>query len=554
MLAPGWCKEDNPQADGSLPLRQAQSRTASAVASLDAPNACDRTSPGLDGFMDQAAIDSLTEARAKAYDSARAEAVAKIHERGRLTARERITAVLDPGSFIETGVLAGDEGEPAAGFVGGYGTLYGRPIAIGSYDYSVAGGTQTSINHTKLARVVELAQRYRWPLLCFADGGGARAQGLASGRTPGGAMRTGMGDYDGLAALSGWAPIVSIVSGRSFAGTASIAGFSDVVFATRGSAIGMGGPPLVEAALGLKLSPEELAPSEMHEVKGGIDRLVQDEPEAIDLARKYLAFFLVDKTEGTISPTHDSIRSIVPDNRRGLYDMRKVVTALTDLDSVLELRPNWATSAITAFARIGGHSIAVIANQPLSPIAGAIDADASDKFARFIGLADAFDIPILSLLDSPGFMLGPDAERAGIARHHARPLLAQMHRTVPLFLIHIRKAYGFGPSAMGYQYQANDLRLAWPNVEAGGMALEGAATLIRRKEGTLHDDEQAEREARNAMATELRARSLALNAGRNYAYDEVIDPAETRDRVIRMLELIPRPPPRERKKRYIDPW
>jgi acetyl-CoA carboxylase carboxyltransferase component len=305
--------------------------------------------------MDEAVIESLRETRSRTYDDARPEAVVKVHGRGRLTARERIAAVLDPDSFIETGVLAGDEDEPAAGFVGGHGRLFGKPIAIGSYDYSVAGATQTGLNHTKLARVIELALRYRWPFLCFADGGGARAQGLA-GRAGGGAMKTVMGDYDALAALSGWAPIVSVISGRSFAGNASIAGFSDVAFATRGSALGMGGPPLVEAALGIRLTPEELAPTEMHEKTGGIDRLVENEAEAIDLARRYLAFFLVEKTEATVSPTHDRIRSIVPDNRRGVYDMRKVVAALVDAGSALELRPNWAGAAITAVARMGGHA------------------------------------------------------------------------------------------------------------------------------------------------------------------------------------------------------
>jgi acetyl-CoA carboxylase carboxyltransferase component len=234
--------------------------------------------------------------------------------------------------------------------------------------------------------------------------------------------------------------------------------------------------------------------------------------------------------------------------------MRKVVLALADADSVFELRPRWATSAITALARMGGHTVAVIANQPLSPVGGAIDAPAADKLARFIRLADAFDIPIVSLMDNPGFMLGPDAEKAGIARHHVRPLLAQVHRTVPLFLVHIRKAYGLGPMAMGYMQQATDLRLAWPTVEAGGMALEGAATLIQRTSAERSAGSPADRAARDELAAKLRERSLAVNAARNYSYDEVVDPADTRDRIISMLELIPKPPARDRKKHYIDAW
>ncbi|MBI2766383.1 MAG: biotin carboxylase [Chloroflexi bacterium] len=503
--------------------------------------------------MDDKTIDELHALRAQAYDAARPEAVARVHENGRLTARERIEGVLDAGTFVESGVLAGGAEEPAGGYVTGIGTLFGKPIAIGSYDYSVHGGTQTGINHAKIDRTIELAHRYRWPFVCFADGGGARAQGLA-GRSWGSGMSTAMGTFDGMAYLSGWVPTVAVVSGRSFAGNASIAGFSDVVFATRGSAIGMGGPPLVEAALGLRMTPEELAPSEMHERTGGIDLLIEDDAEGVALVRKYLAYFLVEKTEGTPSREHDTIRAIVPDNRRRPYDMRKIVAALADADSVFELRPNWATAAITALARMGGHAVAIIANQPKSNIAGAIDANAADKLARFIQLADAYDIPIVSLMDNPGFMLGPDAERAGIARHHARPLLAQVDRTVPLFLVHIRKAYGLGPMAMGSMFQPTDLRLAWPTVEAGGMALEGAAALIQRKEIREAGGQAAAREKRDELADQMRERSLWQNAGRNYTFDEVIDPAETRDRIIAMLRFIPKPPPRTKRKHYIDTW
>jgi acetyl-CoA carboxylase carboxyltransferase component len=509
--------------------------------------------------VDDDLVASLHAARAKAYDEARPEAVAAVHERGRLTARERIDAVIDPGTFVETGVLAGAEDEAAGGLVAGFAKLFGKAIAISSYDYSVWGGTQTGINHSKIDRVMDLAVRHRWPFVCFADGGGARAEGLRSGGFHGVGMSNQVGTFDGMAWLSGWVPTVSVVSGRSFAGNASIAGMSDVVFATRGSAIGIGGPPLVEAALGVTLTPEELAPSEMHEEMGGIDLLIDSDAEGADLVRRYLSYFLVERTDGSPSPQHAAIRSIVPDNRRGLYDMRKVIRALADDASVFELRPAWATGAITALARMGGHAVAVIANQPLSPIAGAIDSNAADKLARFISLADAYDLPIVSLMDNPGFMLGPEAERAGIARHHARPLMAQVHRTVPLYLVHIRKAYGLGPMAMGGMAQPTDLRLAWPTVEAGGMALEGAAALIQRREARSaparpDDDTGSARDRRDELASQLREGSLALNAARRYSYDEVIDPAETRDRIVRMLDLLPPPPVRTTKKHYIDTW
>lgn len=505
--------------------------------------------------MDERSIEELHELRERAYDAARPEAVDQIHARGRLTARERIDAVIDAGSFVETGVLAGADDEAAAGLVAGFATLFGASIAISSYDYSVWGGTQTAINHAKFDRVLDLAYRHRFPFVCFADGGGARAQGLHGGGWRAAGMPLDLGTFDGMAMLSGWVPTVAVVSGRSFAGNASIAGLSDVVFATKGSAIGMGGPPLVEAALGVSLTPEELAPSEMHERTGGIDLLIDSDAEGAELVRRYLSYFVVKRTDGMPSPTHDTIRALVPDNRRGVYDMRKVVHALADDQSVFELRPRFATPVITALARLGGHAVAIIANQPFSNIAGALDADSCDKLARFIRLADAFDLPIVSLMDNPGFMLGPQAEQAGIARHHARPLLAQVHRTVPLFLVHIRKAYGLGPMAMGGLTQPTDLRLAWPTVEAGGMSLEGAAALIQRKQGPADpDDDRDVRSRRDDLAAEMRERSLGMNAARSYTFDEVIDPAETRHRMIRMLTLLPSPPARDRKKHYIDTW
>ena len=504
--------------------------------------------------MDEEAIAALRAERARAYDAARPEEVAKVHERGRLTARERIDAVIDPGSFVETGVLAGADGEAAGGLVAGLGTLHGKTIAISSYDYTVWGGTQTGINHSKIDRIMDLAIRHRFPFVCFADGGGARAQGLRSAGFFGAAMANEVGTFDGMALMSGWVPTVAVVSGRSFAGNASIAGMSDVVFATRGSAIGIGGPPLVEAALGISVTPEELAAigdAGGDRRRGPAHRIRRRGGRSCGATSRTSSWSSAD---GTPSPTHDTIRSIVPDNRRGIYDMRKVVHALADDASVLELRPNWAQAAITALARMGGHAVAVIANQPLSKIAGAIDADAADKLARFIQLADAFDLPIVSLMDNPGFMLGPAAERAGIARHHARPLMAQVHRTVPLFLVHIRKAYGLGPMAMGGMFQPTDLRIAWPTVEAGGMALEGAAALIQRREQRDEGAAPSDREQRDALAAQMREGSLALSAARRFAYDEVIDPAETRERIVRMLDLLPRPPARSAKKHYVDTW
>ena len=507
--------------------------------------------------MDQARIDEVHEARAHALDAARPDAVAKMHALGKLTARERIDAMVDPGSFVEFGMLTVPadprQSGPADGLVLGVATIDGSPVVISSYDYSVYGGTQSGLNHGKFDRMIDLAYRNRWPLICFADGGGARAQGLEGGTFSARGQGSHFGTFDGMAALSGWVPTIAVVNGRSFAGNASIAGLSDFVVATRGSAIGMGGPPLVEAALGLKLTPEELGPSEMHEQVGGVDLLVDDEPAAIAAARTYLSFFLGDRPTGQPPPSADTIRSIVPENRRRPYDMRRVLVAIADADSVFELRPNWCTSAITALARMGGRSVGFLANQPLSANAGAIDSNGADKFARFIQLCDAHDLPIISLIDNPGFMLGPKAEQGGIARHHARPILALYHCTVPVIVVQIRKAYGLGPQAMGLRMHP-DLALSWPTAESGGMSLEGAASLVRKDEIRAAGDDGAARAIRDEFATGVRERGSGLNLGRTFTVDDVIDPAETRDRIVAFLRMVRRPPLRETKKHYIDTW
>ncbi len=507
--------------------------------------------------MDDEIIEEIIEARARALDSARSEAVAKVHGRDKFTARERIAMMLDAGSFVEYGMLAVPANPamtgPADGLVQGFGTVVGHPVAIASYDYTVQGGTQTALNHGKFDRLIELVHDRRWPLITFADGGGARAHDLGGSRM---GLTGRWGTFDGMAQLSGWVPTVSIVSGRSFAGNASIAGLSDCIIATRDSAIGMGGPPLVEGATGLKLTPDDIGPAEMHDRVGGIDLMVETEAEAIDAASRYLRYFLFDLPDGEVDPWAERIRSIVPSNRRRAYDMRRVIRAIMDRDSVLELRPTWAPQLITALARLGGRSVGIIANQPLSRIAGAIDSDASDKIARFIQLCDAHEIAMVSLVDNPGYMVGRPAEEAGIARHHARPIIAHQQRTVPLYTVQLRKAYGLGPAAMGNSYAPRDIRLAWPTAESGGMGLEGASLLVNRdriREVERDDPAEAKR-LRDEWANEMRERNSAINAGRRYDFDDVILPEETRDVLIAMLRMTPRAPLSAVKKHPVDAW
>jgi acetyl-CoA carboxylase carboxyltransferase component len=468
--------------------------------------------------LDQQRIEELFEARERAYDRGRPDAVTRVHASGHLTARERVTALLDPGSAVEFGVLQGRADWGWVHTLGGVdfvGTVDGNPVITSSTDYSDRGG---GYGAGYLARLFALAQQNRWPVILFVDGGGSRAQSLEGsdakftrlqGRYPGGT-----GFFEGLAALAGWVPLIGVVSGPSFAGHATLAAFCDVIITTRGSSIGMGGPPMVEAAFGLKLKPTDLGPVEMHEQVGGVDLLLDDEHQAIEAARRVLSYYY-DQPSGRPSPRAHDIRAIVPE--QGVYDMRDVIEALVDDGTFFELRPNFATSLITAHARLDGRSVGVIANQPGSPNGGAINQDAANKIARFVQLCDSQGLPILSLMDTPGFMVRtPEGgEQPGITRHHARPVRALQHRSAPLFSVQIRKAGGLAAAAMsgiGSARVLPQLRLAWPTVE------------------------------------------IDPNARFTQGFDDVIDPAETRDRIISVLRLLPRQIPAGPKQRPRDSW
>ncbi|HJN93288.1 MAG TPA: carboxyl transferase domain-containing protein [Dehalococcoidia bacterium] len=506
--------------------------------------------------MEERLVDGIREARAAAMDAARPDAVAAIHASGQLTARERLDALFDPGSFVEYGVLAeaaaDDPGEgPADGLVAGAGRIAGQPVVAASYDQTVLDGTQSERNQRKLTRVLYLANAHRWPFVCFVDGAGARPNQSREGPAIAVGARSRWDIFDGLAELSGWAPSVAILSGTAMDGNVSIAMLCDFVVATQGSTIGSHESPHSqddpEAATRRSVSE--------YESRGDLDLLVADEPEAIEAARTYLSYYLTESESGPAADDATSIAEIIPDGRRRPYEMRKVIRSFADADSVFELRPNWARSMITALARLDGRTVGIFANQPKSPLAGAIDADAADKASRFIELCDAYEYPIVSFIDNPGYMVGPQAERAGIARHHARPLAALQHRSVPLYSVQIRKAYGLGPSAMsgfGSSRSAPDLRLAWPSVESGGMSLEGAAYLVKRKEILAAKTPQEGLEIRDAYATKMRDLASGIRAGRTYSFDDVLLPHETRDRIAAMVKMTPRRLP-EAKKHPIDP-
>lgn len=494
----------------------------------------------------RASLDEVRRAQSAKLDAERPDVVERQRKRGRLTAREVVEGLADPHSFVEYGGLAQPAVEgmngPADGLVMGVARVNERPTDLLIYDYTVFAGTQSAINHAKMTRMLEHALRFRAPVICWLDGGGARTQDMLL------PARCKTSTFVAFAKLSGVAPTIGVVPGFAFAGQANLAGMCDLLIGVRGSALGMAGPPLVEAALGITYTPQEIGPVDVHEKSGVYDLVVEDDVEAIDVARKYLSYF-GPRGEGGLAGDQAALRNIVPENPRQSYDVREVIALLADPNSVLELKPAFVTS----FIRIDGRAVGVIANQPLH-LAGAIDSDGSIKAARFASICDAYDIPLLMLCDTPGLMVGPDAEGTGIVRHSARLLTATANATVPILTVVLRKAYGLGYYIMGSQPLDPAILLAWPTAEYGGMGLEGAVNILHRRELDLESD-HAERARLHARLTEaLKAEHTALATARRFLYDDVIDPADTRELLLRTLEMLPPPPPRSTRKRLIEPF
>ncbi|MEI7932516.1 MAG: carboxyl transferase domain-containing protein, partial [Alphaproteobacteria bacterium] len=422
--------------------------------------------------------------------------------------------------------------------------------ALVHYDYTVLAGTQGQRNHYKQDRMFELAHRFRLPLIMFAEGGGGRPGDDWTGPRVAIDTKT----FTTFSKLSGLVPMISVVNGRTFAGNTSLAACSDVIIATEGTTLGMGGPAMIEGGgLGI-YTPDEVGPMSFQVPNGVVDILVKDEFAAVDTVKKYLSYF-----QGPIAAweAHDQrrLRHAVPENRLRLYNMRDVVETIADKDSVLEIREKFGVGIITAFIRVEGRPMGVVANNP-HHLAGAIDSDGADKGARFMQLCDAFDIPVLNLIDCPGIMVGPDAERTALVRHAARLFNVGANMTAPLFTVVVRKAYGLGAQAMlGAGSLVGFFSVAWPTAEFAGMNIEGAVKLGYRKELAAITDAEARRaefERRTAMAYED---AKAVNAVMGGGIDDVIDPAETRRWILGGLKRMPPAPIRtEKKYPYIDPW
>ncbi len=502
-------------------------------------------------------------------DHRRKSAVEKRYLKGQRTARENIADLLDGGELTEYGPLAIapqrkrkslDDlilNTPADGMVGGLAEVNSdlfdeskTQCVVISYDYTVLAGTQGGQNHRKKDRLFEIAKKWKLPVIFFTEGGGGRP-----------------GDTDGLqvagldclafglwAELSGDVPLVGITSGYCFAGNAAILGCCDVIIATEDANIGMGGPAMIEGGGLGRYHPSEIGPTETQTANGVVDILVENEQEAVQIAKKYLSYFQ-GETSGWNVQDQRLLRHLIPENRLRAYDIRKVIDVLFDIDSVLELRKAFGLGIITSLARIEGKPVGVIANNP-GHLGGAIDADAADKASRFMQLCDAHDLPIISLCDTPGFMVGPEAEKSGLVRHVSRMFVNARSVTVPTGTIVLRKAYGLGAQAMasgGFKFPM--FTISWPTGEFGGMGLEGAVKLGYRKDLEAINDSKEREQAYQNLVEKMYEAGKGLSMADHFEIDDVIDPQDSRQWIMAALRAAGPAEQRTSKKRpMIDTW
>lgn len=483
-------------------------------------------------------VAEVRERHAAVADEEREDALAGIRARGRRTARENIADLVDPGSFVEYGplviaaqtrrrsvedLIARTSGD---GLIGGVATIDGHEVVVMSYDYSVLAGTQGTRNHAKTDRLLELAARRSAPVVLFAEGGGGRPGDTDRAPTAGLSVPT----FGSLAALRGRVPLVAVVSGRSFAGNAALAGVCDLIIATPEANIGMGGPAMIEGGGLGRHRPDDIGPVEVHESTGVLDLVARDEADAVATARRLLGYLSVRRAPAakTVAPPADSSRSAVPADRLRAFSMRAVLESVADADSLVEVRPRFAPGAITGFLRIAGAPFAFLANDN-SHLGGAIDVDAARSFTQHLRLADDHGLPVLSFVDTPGFMVGPDAEHEPGVRAFGDLFVAGARLRTPLGAFVIRKGYGLGAMAMvGGGFAVPHFTVAWPSGEIGPMGLEGAVRLGYAKELAAIDDAR-DRAAREAeLVEEMYAQGRALSAAMVFDVDDVIDPADTR--------------------------
>jgi acetyl-CoA carboxylase carboxyltransferase component len=504
-------------------------------------------------------------------DERRPDAVERRRRKGQRTARENVDDLCDAGSFLEYGqlIVAGQRrirslenlmrDTPADGLVAGIGLVNGaafgpevsRTVVL-AYDFTVLAGTQGAFSHKKTDRLLELAHEWRLPVVFFTEGGGGRPGDTDFADVSVAALD--IPTFTTFAAMSGEVPRIAVNSGYCFAGNAVIFGCADVTIATRSSSIGMAGPVMIEGAGLGSHRPQDVGPIDVQAANGVVDLVAEDEADAVSLARRLLAFFQGPVGEWTC-PDQRALRHVVPVNRKRAYDMRSAIGTLADEGSVLELRHAYGQGMITSLVRIEGRPFGLFANDPRH-LGGAIDAEAAEKAARFMQLCDAFDLPLISLCDTPGFMVGPESERQAAVRRTGSMMVTGATLTVPLFMVCLRKGYGLGAMAMG----AGSLRqpfstVSWPTGEFGAMGLEGAAQIVWRNELDSASDDGARQAMLDHRVADLYEKGKALSVARYLEIDAVIDPAETRRWLVSGAHSASTARARSAKRRpFVDTW
>ena len=496
-------------------------------------------------------------------DEHRKEAVQKRHRIGKRTARENIEDLCDLDSFQEIGslIIAAQKGRksrqelreqtPADGLICGMATINQQACYILSYDYTVMAGTQGAFGHKKTDRLMALAEKANCPIVFFVEGGGGRPGDIDFNLVTTGGLD--IATWSSFARLSGKIPRIAIVSGYCFAGNAAIAGCADLIIATEDSSMGMGGPAMIEGGGLGNYHPSEIGPAKKMAEIGVIDVLVNDEKQAVEAAKKYLGYFQNNTSEFKTKDQKE-LYAILPEDRKYAYDIKKIIQVLVDEDTYFELRVDFAQNMVTGLARIEGRPMGIIANSTRH-LGGAIDSDASDKAARFLQLCNAFGLAVLSLCDTPGFMVGPAHEQQGLIRHSSRLFLTSASLEVPLITVILRKAYGLGAMAMaGGSFKESFLSLSWPSGEFGAMGLEGAVKLGFKKELENTKSAEEHQQLYAQLVAQEYEKGKAINAAESLEFDEVIDPIETRKRISSALNCYENKPKPTSQRRYIDSW
>lgn len=548
--------------EGALLVELRPSTSSVTSTPLGAPEALEASTPDPDLSP---ALRRLHARRALLEDAARPEAMVRRHATGLRSARENVAHLLDAGSFNEYGAFAvaaqrsrrpEDELQrqtPADGLITGTGMVDGRPCAVMAYDYTVLAGTQGVWNHAKSDRLLNVVRRSRLPLVLLAEGGGGR---------PGDVDWPGVAGLDcttfaALAALAGQVPLVGIVAGRCFAGNAALLGCCDLIIAVEGASIGLGGPAMIEGGGLGRVEPDAVGPVDVHWAHGVVDVRVPDEAAAVAVARRWLGLVagagklgveggtgvpgvasLLDKPRPAPGGDPLILRQVLPPQRNTAFDPRPILRTVCDADSLLELRQGFGPGVVTAVARLGACPVALVASD-CRHLGGALDGPACDKLVRFLRLADAWGWPVITFVDTPGFMVGPDSERTGLVRRAGDLFIAAARLRVPLFSVVLRRGFGLGAMALtGGHFHAPRATCAWPAAEFGPMGLEGAVRLGFRKELAAQPEGPQREDLFQHLLAEAVERGQALNMASHLEIDDVIDPAETRDWLLRQLAVL----------------